>query len=185
MTISKKKPAKKMALPEKKTDVVDKKVEQLDVPATAELLKVLEALRSAIPKVEEEVDTSDEEKERPPRETFTVKFTKFELIHLRDLFGIKFPPTFDKTVSSVLAQRAGRPIIESVLWAKLAAACETAKIPIGEDAPDFMVGVVSMPEMSVFEIASEPDEDYGEEEEDDSENINPFAKDKEDKPEDK
>jgi hypothetical protein len=185
MTISKKKPAVKTKSPVVPEKQEDKKDVQLDVPATNELLKVLEALRSAIPKVEEEIDTSDEEKERPPRETFAVKFTKFELIHLRDLFGIKFPPTFDKTVSSVLAQRAGRPIIESVLWAKLAVACEAAKIPLGEDAPDFMVGVVSMPEMSVFEIASEPDEDYGEDDDDESENIDPFSKSKEEKPEDK
>ena len=100
------------------------------------------------------------------RKTFYIRFTKFELLHLRDLMSILTPPDAKTTVSQQLAEAENRTMVEALLWKKIATACEDAEIPLGEDAPDFIVAPVSAPPISVFRMASEPDENqshFGEE----------------------
>lgn len=106
-------------------------------------------------------------KEKPKivkRDLYKVRFTKFELLHLRDLFSVKLPASLAETVSQKLASSQSRPLIEARLWEKIADACEEAKVPLGDDAPDFVVSVVPhVPDIAVFQVsdapASEEDDD--------------------------
>lgn len=98
------------------------------------------------------------------RKTFDLRLTKFELIHLRDLFGVVLPPEGKRTLSQSLAEIENRSMIETLLWNKIADACELAGIPMNEEAPDFIVAPSGPPPMSVFQLASEPDDDDDEEE---------------------
>ena len=100
-----------------------------------------------------------------PKKTFSLRLTLAELIHLRDLFSIALPMDLKTTVSQSLAHSQGRQLIETKLWNKLVALCKEGSIPLDEEAPDFIVTVVAPPELSVFEIASEPREEALEEEE--------------------
>lgn len=99
---------------------------------------------------------SSEPTEKPKKVTFKIKFTKFELVHLRDLFGIVLPPELTTTISQKLAQTQNREYVESRLWQKIVTACTNAEIPLDDDAPDFMVAASSNPAVSVFELAHEP-----------------------------
>lgn len=100
------------------------------------------------------------------RKTFDVRLTKFELLHLRDLMSILTPPEAQKTVSQHLAEAENRVMVEALLWKKISTTCETAGIPLGDDAPDFIVAPVASPAISVFRMASEPDEEMNREDED-------------------
>jgi hypothetical protein len=95
-------------------------------------------------------------KETKGIESFPVNFTKLELVHLRDLFSIVLPVAMNSTVSQRLAQAEGRPMIEALLWQKLVTACEAADIALNDDAPDYVVGPASTPEISVFPMAHDP-----------------------------
>jgi len=106
-----------------------------------------------------------------PKKTFSLRLTIAELVHLRDLFSIALPVDLKTTVSQSLAHGQGRQLVETKLWNKLVALCKEGNIPLAEEAPDFIVTVTSPPELSVFEIASEPrdeaiEEESSEEEED-------------------
>jgi hypothetical protein len=90
------------------------------------------------------------------RRTFTVRLTKFELLHLRDLFGIVFPQEMKTTVSQALAQSQDRVLIEAKLWQKLAKACYEAELPMDDDAPDFVCAAAGAPPIGIFELAQEP-----------------------------
>ena len=90
------------------------------------------------------------------RQTFTLNLSKFELLHLRDLFNVNLPPDAQKTVSQALAQQQERPMVEAFLWKKVAAACEEAGLPVGDEAPDFIVAPNQAPSMSVFVLAHDP-----------------------------
>lgn len=96
------------------------------------------------------------EPEIKQKTTFSVKLTKFELLHLRDLFGTTLAPDMTKTVSQTLAVSQDRVLIEAKLWQKLANACVEAGLPMNEDAPDFVVAPSGAPPMGVFELSSEP-----------------------------
>lgn len=99
---------------------------------------------------------------QPPikkRKTFDLRLTKFELIHLRDLFGVVLPPEGKRTLSQSLAEIENRSMIETLLWNKIADACESAGVPMNEEAPDFIVAPSGPPPMSVFQLASEPIDD--------------------------
>lgn len=97
------------------------------------------------------------EKENKKRKTFDLRLTKIELMHLRDLFGIALPNDMSRTVSSSLAEAADRIASENFLWNKIANLCEKAEIPLGEDAPDYIVAPAGSPVLSVFQVASEPE----------------------------
>ncbi len=90
------------------------------------------------------------------RKTFTVRLTKFELLHLRDLFSVVLPPEMKETLSIRLAQSQDRLLVEAKLWQKLVRACTEAELPMGDDAPDFVVAAAGAPPIGVFELAHEP-----------------------------
>jgi hypothetical protein len=99
---------------------------------------------------------------RPPaKKLVPVRFTPVELLHLRDLFGILLPPAATKTLSQALAERTGRSMVEACLWRKLTQACMTAGIPMGDDAPDFVVAPAGVPELTVSQIEADGAEGSG------------------------
>jgi hypothetical protein len=87
--------------------------------------------------------------------TFSLKLTTTELIHLRDLFGIVLPPDGVKTVSEALASIENRLITESKLWQKIATLCKEAKLPIDDEAPNFVAAPAGPPPMGVFQLNAE------------------------------
>jgi len=94
------------------------------------------------------------------RKTFNLRLSKYELLHLRDLFGVLLSTEARQTVSQALAQAEERTIIESRLWQRIAAACKEAGLPMDEDAPDFIcAAMVSNPPVGVFRVAHEPNEE--------------------------
>jgi hypothetical protein len=103
--------------------------------------------------------------------TFSLTLTKFELIHLRDLFGIVLPPDMKTTVSQSLAISQERSLIETKLWQKIAALCKTAQVPTDHEAPDFIVSPIAPPPMGVFQLAHEPDQPPVRVEKEDSKNM--------------
>lgn len=90
------------------------------------------------------------------RKTYDVRLTKFDLIHLRDLFSVTLPPEMKETLSQRLAQSQERVLVEAKLWQKIAKVCQEAEIPLNDDAPDFVVAASTSPAISVFELAHEP-----------------------------
>lgn len=102
--------------------------------------------------------------EPKPRKTFTLRLTRLELTHLRDLFSVMLPPDLKATLSQELATSQDRSLIEARLWQKVTATCREAEVPLDDDAPDFVVAASSAPAIGVFEIAADPPE-AGEDEE--------------------
>ena len=100
------------------------------------------------------------------RKTFNIRLTKFELLHLRDLFSVSLPPEMKDTLSQRLAQSQDRTLVEARLWQKLARVCIESGLPMDDDAPDFVVSASGAPAIGVFELAHEPS---SESEEDESE----------------
>ena len=96
------------------------------------------------------------------RKTFDLRLTKYELLHLRDLFSIVLPPDVKKTLSQALAELEDRPNVEAMLWDKIVDACKEADLPIEDESPDYIVAPTGPPPLGVFQLASDPD---GEEEE--------------------
>jgi len=89
------------------------------------------------------------------KKTYTIKLTKHELVHLRDLFSVGLPPTVRLTVSQALAMKEGRKIVETVLWKKVVKACQDAQVALDDDAPDFVVSASEAPPIDVFLVAAE------------------------------
>lgn len=92
------------------------------------------------------------------RKTFPLRLTKYELLHLRDLFSVVLATETQQTVSQGLAAAEDRSLIESRLWLRVARACSEADIPLDDDAPDFVCAASSAPSVGVFRIAHEPNE---------------------------
>lgn len=90
------------------------------------------------------------------RKTYGLRLTKFELLHLRDLFSVLLPPEGQRTMSQALAELESRTLVESVLWKKVSTACVEAGLPMDDDAPDYVVAPASPPPMSVFQLSSDP-----------------------------
>ena len=90
-----------------------------------------------------------------PKKIFTLRLSKQELVHLRDLFGIMLPPDMKTTVSQAIASSQGRHMAESKLWNKIAGLCEESNIPMGDEAPDFVVTISAPPQLGVFEMKAE------------------------------
>jgi hypothetical protein len=91
----------------------------------------------------------------PPQQTWELRFTQWELLHLRDLFSILLPPDGKQTVSSALAAAEERAVVEARVWSKVSAACKSAKIPLDEGAPDFIVMMSAAPTLGIFKIDAE------------------------------
>lgn len=96
--------------------------------------------------------------EQRKRKTFDLRLSKFELLHLRDIFNIKLPPDLKTTVSQALATAEDRSMIEARLWLKLVEACKEAEVPLDHEAPDFICAASSSPAVGVFRLATEPEE---------------------------
>ena len=88
--------------------------------------------------------------------TYEIKLTKFELLHLRDLFSIMMPPHAKKTVSQGLAEIENRSHVEQMLWNKISESCEEAGLPLADEAPDYIIAPTTTPSLGVFQISSDP-----------------------------
>ena len=95
-------------------------------------------------------------KEIKRRKTFELRLTKFELLHLRDLFSVIITPELGKTLSQSLAELEDRPMVEKILWGKLSNVCQEAELPVESEAPDYVIAPTSAPGLGVFQLASEP-----------------------------
>jgi hypothetical protein len=111
---------------------------------------------------QQDVETEENE-DLGKTSTFKVNFTRFELVHLRDLFNVKIPPEMMSSVSESLAEATNRPLLEKKLWQKLVVAFEEAQIPLDDEAPDYTLLPTSAPELRVFQL--EPTDQQLEEEE--------------------
>jgi len=107
--------------------------------------------------------SSPKEKLSKKRKTFPLRLTKFELLHLRDLFSVGLPPDLKKTVSQALAELEDRVLVEARLWQKVVALCSEADLALDEEAPDFICAASAAPPCGVFKLASEPGESEEEE----------------------
>lgn len=97
----------------------------------------------------------------PKKKAFDLRLTAAELVHLRDLFGVRLPPEMKTTLSQALAGAVERPWVEARLWQKVAAACRLAGVPLDEGAPDYVVAVSGTPAINVYELATEAGLDPG------------------------
>ena len=89
------------------------------------------------------------------RKTYDLRLTRTELVHLRDLFSIVLPPDTKKTISQHLAEVEDRVYVEDKLWSKLADLLNDAKLPFGDEAPDFIVAPTAPPSMGVFPLSTD------------------------------
>ena len=96
------------------------------------------------------------------QKTFDLSLTRFELLHLRDLMSILLPPDGNQTLSAALAASEKRSMIESMLWEKLSSLCVEADLPVGDEAPDYVIAAISSPALGVFQINQDLDEASGE-----------------------
>lgn len=90
------------------------------------------------------------------KKTFPVRLTRFELLHLRDLFSVLLASDTSQTVSQALAAVEDRRLVEARLWQKLASTCREADLPTDDEAPDFVVAASQAPPVGVFKLAEEP-----------------------------
>lgn len=102
------------------------------------------------------------------KKTHEIRFSKFELLHLRDLMSICLPPEGKHTVSEMLGTLENRSMVESSLWQKIVCACENVGLPTGDEAPDYVVAPSGISPLGVFQMASSPfaEDDSGDDEED-------------------
>ncbi len=105
------------------------------------------------------VTNLDAVKEKTPKDppvkrqsVFDLRLTRFELLHLRDLMGILLPPDGAQTISQALACVEERSLIESILWEKLSKLCSEAKLPLDEEAPDFIVSTAGPTPLGIFQV---------------------------------
>jgi len=115
------------------------------------------------------------------KKTFPLRLTRFELLHLRDLFSVLLASDASQTVSQALAAVEDRRLVEARLWQKLVGSCREADLPVDEDAPDFVVAASQAPPVGVFKLAEEPPKD---EDDDDEEAGSPLEDDDSDEGED-
>jgi hypothetical protein len=90
------------------------------------------------------------------RKTFTLRLSKFELLHLRDLLSVMVPPELKQTVSQQLAAAEDRTLVETHLWNSVVDACKEAELPLGPEAPNYIVTATSSPSIGVFRLADDP-----------------------------
>jgi len=92
------------------------------------------------------------------QKTYDLTLTKFELLHVRDLFSVLLPPDGAQTLSQALAEAEGRGIIESMLWEKVSSLCEAANLPLGSESPDYIIAPISSPALGVFHVNHDIDQ---------------------------
>jgi hypothetical protein len=86
------------------------------------------------------------------QKTFSLVLTHAELIHLRDLFSVLLPSAFDTSISQALAKTNETEVYETMLFKKVHELCCSAELPVGDEAPDFVVTVASHPQIGVFPL---------------------------------
>lgn len=93
--------------------------------------------------------------------TFDLQLTSEELLHVRDMMSVILPPDGSVRLSESLAVSEKRQLSESKLWAKIVALCIEAELPVGDEAPDFFVGMTGPLALSVFQLDKnvDPNED--------------------------
>lgn len=89
------------------------------------------------------------------QKTYELSLTKHELLHIRDMLGVLLPPSGEKTISQALAELENRSIIESMLWDKVSKLCVDAKLPLNNEAPDYVVAPSGPPPLGIFHINHE------------------------------
>jgi hypothetical protein len=97
------------------------------------------------------------------QKTYDLTLTKFELLHIRDLFSVLLPPNGAQTLSQALAEAEGRNLIESMLWEKVSSLCEVADLPLGSESPDYIIAPISSPSLGVFHINHDVDQQESQE----------------------
>jgi hypothetical protein len=102
--------------------------------------------------------TLDEEAKIKRKELYELRLTSLELIHLRDMLSILYPSETKKTISQSLASSEEREFEESSLWKKVSRACVEAKLPIGEEAPDYAIVPIAHPPMGIFMLGQNESE---------------------------
>lgn len=91
------------------------------------------------------------------KKTTVLSLSRDELVLLRDLMSIRLPPTFEDTISSVIATKQNKSLQETTLWEKIVEACSVLNIGVGELAPDFAIVLAGLPALDIVEIASQQD----------------------------
>lgn len=84
--------------------------------------------------------------------SYDLKLTRQELIHLRDLFSVLMPPDGQSTLSEQLAEFKERQNVEHSLWEKIYDLCIKTNISTESKAPDFIVTLTSMPNITIVEL---------------------------------
>jgi len=97
----------------------------------------------------------EKEPEVKRQQVYNLQLNKFELLHIRDLMGILLPPKGEMTLSRSLAAVEDREIMEEMLWEKVSSLCAEAKLPLAQEAPDYIVIPTSYPAMGVFQLHQE------------------------------
>jgi len=80
------------------------------------------------------------------------------------MFSVVLPPELTKTLSQSLCEVEERQSDEASLWKKIAELCVEADIPVGDDAPNYVVAPAGSPPLSVFQLVN--DEEGGEDPQD-------------------
>jgi len=94
------------------------------------------------------------------RKTYDLRLNMFELVHIRDMFSVVLPPDLTKTISQSLCEVEERQSDETALWAKIVGLCLRAGIPVGDDAPSYIIAPSGPQPLSVFQLeANEEGED--------------------------
>lgn len=93
--------------------------------------------------------------QKKKRKTYDLRLTKFELVHIRDMFSVVLPPELTKTLSQSLCEVEDRQSDEESLWKKIVELCIDAEIPVGDDAPSYVVAPAASPPLSVFQLLND------------------------------
>lgn len=100
--------------------------------------------------------------------TFSLRLSTEELTHVRDMMSVILPPDGGTRLSQSLAVSENRQMTETKLWDKIVSLCIDAGVPVGDEAPDFFVGVSGPLQLGVFQLENgdeEPVDPLAEEEE--------------------
>lgn len=76
-----------------------------------------------------------------------------ELTFLRDLMSLMLPPDGQVTAAKALAQLTEAEKHEQSLWHKIYDACESSQLPVGDEAPDYLVAQTMG--LSVYQVSKE------------------------------
>ena len=86
-------------------------------------------------------------------EAVQLSITIDELTFLRDLMSVMMPPDGQITAAKVLAQLTESEESEESLWLKIFDLCENSGVPVGENAPDYLIAQTMG--LSVYQVAKE------------------------------